>query len=156
MDRVGGIHYKSKIDDVKAKRKWSKEGQMQFVIEAIRKVVVLVLLMEIVLQIQAGKQYEPYIKMLVGVMVVYSLVSGVIRQTDSGIWASLQEFQWSESWYSEFGKEAEALAEAAMEKEKLQEVDGGETGHSIGKIDVRVEISPVAEVSVGKIAGVHP
>ena len=74
---------------------------MQFIIDGIRKIVVLVLLMELVIQMQSGKQYESYIKMLVGVMVVYSIVSGicgVFEGITSFQMAPMQEFVWSGEW----------------------------------------------------------
>lgn len=52
---------------------------MAYLIEAVKKLVVLVLLMELVIRMQSGKKYEAYIKLLVGLMVVYSVVSGVVR-----------------------------------------------------------------------------
>lgn len=51
---------------------------MEFVVEGIRKAVILVLLMEVVAQLQAGKEYEKLFKMLTGLMVVYSLATVVI------------------------------------------------------------------------------
>lgn len=74
---------------------------MQFIIDGIRKIVVLVLLMELVIQMQSGKQYESYIKMLVGIMVVYSIVSGicdVFEGITSFQMAPMQEFVWSGEW----------------------------------------------------------
>ena len=66
---------------------------MQFVLDVIRKIVVLVLLMEWVIQLQPGKSYEPYIKMLVGIMVVYSIISGI----GSFQMPPMQEFVWSDA-----------------------------------------------------------
>lgn len=87
---------------------------MQVFIEMIRKIVVLVLLMEVILQLQSGKQYESYIRILIGIMVVYSVVQGVfgawntITQTTL---APMQEFQWSEEWFATWKKHAEELGE---------------------------------------------
>lgn len=100
---------------------------MQFIIEAIRKVVVLVLLMELVLQLQAGKAYEPYIKMLVGIMVIYSLVSGVVGGVQP-----LQEFQWSGDWHTGF---EEKLKEESDEKQ----------------IEVEVNIPTIGEIKIDEI-----
>ena len=60
---------------------------MQWIVEWIRKIVILVLLMEVVLQLQSGRQYEAYIRMLIGIMVLYNLVGGifgVFRKIENG------------------------------------------------------------------------
>ncbi len=101
MDNFGSVYHKSESDVL---------SKMQFVIDGIRKIVVLVLLMELVMQIQPGKQYEPYIKMLVGIMVVYSIISGV-----GSVWRNLetfplkpmQEFVWSGDWNVNISEEKE-------------------------------------------------
>ena len=128
---------------------------MQFIIEIIRKVVILVLLMEVVLQLQSGKQYEPYIKMLIGIMVVYSLVSGIFGvwdKVEDVVLAPMQEFQWTGNWYLDFTEEAEEKVEKSMENQKIQEgweqTDGKE---GLDNIDVQVEITPIGEISVEKI-----
>lgn len=94
---------------------------MQVIVDGIRKIVVLVLLMELVLQMQSGKQYEPYIKILVGIMVVYSLINGIF-----GAWGSMeqrylkpmQDFSWSGDWYVEFEKKAGEQTENEVSSEK--------------------------------------
>lgn len=122
---------------------------MQFIIEVIRKVVILVLLMEVVLQMQSGKQYEAYIKMLVGIMVVYSLVSsifGVFRELENGGLAPMQEFQWSGEWYVDLDDQAKKQVGEVMEgqtKEKQQK--------RISDIQVGIEIPSIAEVAIGEI-----
>lgn len=50
---------------------------MQGIMEIVRKTVVLVLIMELIMQLQPGKNYEPYLKMLVGMMMTYSIVAGI-------------------------------------------------------------------------------
>ena len=50
---------------------------MQGFIELIRNMVVIVLLIELLMQLQSGKSYEPYFKVFVGLFVVYSLVCGL-------------------------------------------------------------------------------
>ena len=126
---------------------------MQFIIEVIRKVVILVLLMEIVLQMQSGKQYEAYIKMLVGIMVVYSLVSsifGVFRELENGGLAPMQEFQWSGEWYADLDDQAKKQVGEVMEgqtKEKQENVQE----KRISDIEVRIEIPSIAEVTIGEI-----
>lgn len=110
---------------------------MQIIIDGIRKIVVLVLLMELVLQLQSGKQYEPYIKILVGIMVVYSIVAGIC-----GAWnkmkaleiAPIQEFVWSGEWSVELGETEESddekiaaeeiqIDEVIIEKIKIDEME---------------------------------
>ncbi len=111
---------------------------MEFIIDGIRKIVVLVLLMELVVQMQSGKQYEPYIKMLIGVMVVYSIVSGI-----SGVFAGItsfemapmQEFIWSGDWDAIGGV--------------LEEEDADKGG--IGDISSRVEEVHVKEIVIEEI-----
>ena len=108
---------------------------MQFVIEAIRKVVVLVLLMELVMQLQVGKEYEPYIKMLAGIMVIYSLVSGVVSVTGNfskNMLKPMEEFQWSGDWYT-WGKE-KALEE-----------------HDEKQIEVEVNVPAISEIKINEI-----
>ena len=111
---------------------------MDFIIDGIRKIVVLVLLMELVLQMQSGKQYEPYIKMLIGIMVVYSIVSGI-----SGVFAGItsfkmapmQEFIWSGDW------------DAAGRGLDEENVDKG----GMGDISSGVEEVQVKEIVIGEI-----
>lgn len=106
---------------------------MQVVIDGIRKIVVLVLLMELVLQLQSGKQYEPYIKMLVGIMVVYSIVAGIC-----GAWgrletleiAPMQEFVWSGDW----SVESEIQEDQDDKKSSVEEIQID--GVFIGKIKI--------------------
>lgn len=123
---------------------------MQLVIEAIRKVVVLVLLMELVLQMQVGKQYESYIKMLVGIMVVYSLVVGVFGAFSDfeEVLKPMEDMQWSGEWLWELERQAEEIVE-----ENLEESPGME--ESLGtesNIHVQVQISPVSEIVIDEIA----
>lgn len=126
---------------------------MQFIIEMIRKVVILVLLMEAVLQMQSGKQYEAYIKMLVGIMVVYSLVSGifgVFREIENGGLAPMQEFQWSGEWYAGLEDKAKKQVEDVME-EQSEEKKMNVQEKRIADIEVRIEIPSIAEVAIGEI-----
>ncbi len=130
---------------------------MQILIEGIRKVVVLVLLMELVLQLQSGKQYEPYIKMLVGIMVVYSLVSGIFGVAGSfqeRVLSPMEEFQWAGSWYFEF--EAQAESEIAQAGEEISEAldnsqNDGQTLEGAGSLEVQVNTSPVSQVTIDEI-----
>lgn len=96
---------------------------MQFIIDGIRKIVVLVLLMELVMQMQSGKQYEPYIKMLVGIMVVYSIVSGiygVFGNIESFQIAPMQEFVWSGDWSITVPEEKETGDDITSDVEEVQ------------------------------------
>lgn len=91
MDSFGNIFYKSESDVL----------IMQILLDGIRKIVVLVLLMELVVQMQPGKSYEPYIKMLVGIMVVYSIVSGICSTFSANMsfkMPPMQEFVWNNDW----------------------------------------------------------
>lgn len=95
---------------------------MQIFIEMIRKIVVLVLLMEVILQLQSGRQYESYIKILIGIMVVYSVVQGVFGAWDTitqTTLAPMQEFQWSEEWFATWQKQAEEFVEEEEDKETI-------------------------------------
>lgn len=108
---------------------------MQFIIEAIRKVVVLVLLMELVMQLQIGKEYASYIKMLAGIMVIYSLVSGVVSVTGNfskNMLKPMQEFQWSGDWNTGFEENA---IEAHNEKQ----------------IEVEVNVPEINEIKIDEI-----
>ena len=71
---------------------------VQGLVELIRKIVVIVLVLELLLQLQPGKDYEPYLKLFVGLFVVLALVRGI----HSGIsWNGLEVrfpsdvFEWS-------------------------------------------------------------
>ena len=111
---------------------------MEFIIDGIRKIVVLVLLMELVVQMQSGKQYEPYIKMLIGIMVVYSIVSGnsgVFAGITSFKMAPMQEFIWSGDWDAIGG---------VLEEEDADKGD-------IGAISPRVEEVQVKEIVIEEI-----
>ena len=99
---------------------------MQDVIEGIRKVVVLILLMELVLQLGADKEYEPYMRLLIGIMVVYSLVAGIFG-TFSGfeqIFKPMQEMQCIGEWMWEFEDQAEELTESVTEEEREENTGG--------------------------------
>ena len=91
---------------------------MQYLIEWIRKLVLLVLLIEAVLQLQAGKRYESYIKMLIGIMVVYNLVSGIFGifgKLESIDLQPMQEYQWSQSLFSDLERQAKSQLENSMQ-----------------------------------------
>lgn len=71
---------------------------VQGLVDLIRKIVVIVLVLELILQLQPGKDYEPYLKLFVGLFVVFALVRGI----HSGIsWSGLEVtlpmdvFEWS-------------------------------------------------------------
>ena len=71
---------------------------VQVLVDLIRKIVVIVLVLELILQLQPGKDYEPYLKLFVGLFVVFALVLGI----HSGVfWNGLQfrfpqdVFEWS-------------------------------------------------------------
>ena len=123
---------------------------MQLVIEAIRKVVVLVLLMELVLQMQVGKQYESYIKMLVGIMVVYCLVVGVfgVFSDFEEVLKPMEDMQWSGEWLWELERQAEEIVEENLEESPGREESLGEESN----IHVQVQISPVSEIVIEEIA----
>ena len=91
---------------------------MQYLTEWIRKLVLLVLLIEAVLQLQAGKRYESYIKMLIGIMVVYNLVSGIFGifgKLESIDLQPMQEYQWSQSLFSDLERQAKSQLENSMQ-----------------------------------------
>lgn len=63
---------------------------MQDIIEVVRRLVVMVLIMELVIQLSPAKQYEPYMKMLIGALVIWHLTTGIcglfgLSFTDSDI-----------------------------------------------------------------------
>jgi hypothetical protein len=112
------------------------EKNMPLLLEWIRKAVVLVLLMEVVLQMQAGKQYESYLKMLIGIMVVYNLVSGILgafQNIEATGLAPMKEFQWAGAWYNDLEEEVKGQVKQSV----------------VPKVEVQVEV-PI-EVSVEKI-----
>ena len=122
---------------------------MQFIIEGIRKVVVLVLLMELVLQLQSGKQYESYIKMLVGIMVIYSLVVGLFGAFSNfeEVLKPMEEMQWTGEWLWNFEQQAEELAEENSYGSYGMEEDSREDGN----IEVQTNISPVPEIVIEEV-----
>lgn len=111
---------------------------MSAFIEIVRKAVVLVLLMELVLQLQPGKNYEPYLKMLVGLMMTYSLVTsilGVFGKFQGGIDDAFPGYDWVYDW--------------SLEPVMQQEDVTGEQEDSSVKIEL-IEI-PVEEIKIEKI-----
>ncbi len=122
---------------------------VQVIVEGIRKVVVLVLLMELVLQMQSGKQYESYIKMLVGVMVIYSLVVGIFGAFSGfeSVLKPMEEMQWTGEWLWKFEKQAEELVEengyGSYEMEENLKEDWN--------IQVQTNISPVPEIVIEEV-----
>lgn len=128
---------------------------MQFIIELIRKIVILVLLMEVVLHLQSGKQYEPYIKMLVGIMVVYSLISGifgVFRDVENRGLAPMQEFQWSGNWFTDLEEQAQEQVEEAVDEQTGAAHGGMGEENRVPEIEVQVEVPAIAEVEVAPVA----
>lgn len=102
---------------------------MTVFIEVIRKIVVMVLLMELVLQLQPGKQYEPYLKMFVGILMAYSLMNsvvGIFSNVDSVAKNGILEYQWIGNeifkGYEEYGNalETEESLQIAEQKDKMQ------------------------------------
>lgn len=119
---------------------------MQIVIELIRKIVVFVLLMEVVLQLQSGRQYESYIRMLIGIMVVYLLVRGVYGiwySLEDSVLAPLEEFQWKDDWFYVWQQEAQRITEDA-EKNMQTELD--EIGHI--KTEVQIEAIRIRDIRI--------
>lgn len=115
---------------------------MQWIVEWIRKIVILVLLMEVVLQLQSGRQYEAYIRMLIGIMVLYNLVGGifgVFRKIENGGLGKMELFQWSEGWVSDLEQKAEEV------------VEGTEMEHESTAMEVQVNILPVTEINIREI-----
>jgi hypothetical protein len=115
---------------------------MQWIVEWIRKIVILVLLMEVVLQMQAGRQYEAYIRMLIGLMVLYNLVGGIFgafRKIENGGLKEMEMFQWSKSLASDLEERAEAV------------VEGTEMENESANMEVQVNILPVSEINIREI-----
>ena len=115
---------------------------MQWIVEWIRRIVILVLLMEVVLQLQSGRQYEAYIRMLIGLMILYNLVSGILGafgQLENVGLEKMEVFQWSESLFSGL----EQKADEAMEQ----------SGKNVESLDteVQVNILPIAEIAVREV-----
>lgn len=128
---------------------------MQYILEIIRKIVILVLLMEVVLQLQSGKQYEPYIKMLIGIMVVYRLVSGIFdvwTKMETVVLAPMQEFQWTGNWYAAFEKQAQDQVEETGEKGSVWGKASEESNVIVESINVQVEIESIANISIEEIS----
>jgi len=57
---------------------------MQGFISLIRKIVVMVLLLELLMQLQPGKHYETYIKVFVGLFIVCTIVRGITGANSQG------------------------------------------------------------------------
>lgn len=117
---------------------------MQFLLDGIRKIVVLVLLMELVIQMQPGKNYEPYIKMLVGIMVVYSIAAG-ISDVFSGITSfhmkPMQEFVWNSDWNTAIESDDSNIL-----------VDGHGRGNILADVDeIQVEQIVIGEIKIEEI-----
>ncbi len=100
---------------------------MQVFIEMIRKVVVLVLIMEVLLQLQSGKQYEPYLKMFVGLVMAYSLVvgiMGVFGRLENGTDLSFLEYKWSGNWnLDNFAAPTGDISETENTSTEIEQVD---------------------------------
>ena len=126
---------------------------MPWVVEWIRKAVILVLLMEVVLQLQAGKQYESYLKMLVGIMVVYSITVSILGAFSKmeGL-EPMKEFQWDSAWFDIFEKEAADYAEAGLQEQENRNPwvfqQNLQSMVSITEIQVEVAV-PEVKVDIG-------
>lgn len=109
---------------------------MQVLVGEIRKIVVLVLLIELVLQMQPGKQYEPFVRILAGVMVVYTITS---RLFGMGNFSDIEEFSWDSSWYSYFTQQAAPVVEAGLDLEETE---------TLHKEQIQVEVPKVSEIYI--------
>ena len=121
---------------------------MQTVIEGIRKLVVLVLVMELVLQLSPGKQYEPYMKILIGIMVVYSLTAGIF-----GVFGSLEKVlepmedrRWNGAWIWEIQEQAKEITEAQMQQEGTQDIE-----NQTGSDKTKMKIPPISEIHISEL-----
>lgn len=122
---------------------------MQFLLDGIRKIVVLVLLMELVIQMQPGKAYEPYIKMLVGIMVVYSIAGG-ISDVFAGITSfsikPMQEYVWNNDWYS--------AIEGTVDNNAADETGRGNISSGVDEIQVeQIIIGDIKIKEIGTVGG---
>ena len=129
---------------------------MSWMVDWIRRAVVLVLLMEVVLQLQAGKQYESYLKTLVGIMVVYSVaasVFGAFSKVES--LGSMKEFQWIEGWFTDLEKEAADQVEEVLQEQGYAEslIEQQIFQSDISEVEVQVEVSGVVSVEQIDIGG---
>ena len=128
---------------------------MQSIIDGIRKLVVLVLVMELVIQLSPGKQYEPYVKILIGIMVVYSLsasIFGAISGLENAL-EPMEERIWSGSGMWEIQEHASEIT-----KEQMQEITEKEQETQNGLPKIQVRIAPVLELHMDdiKIEPINP
>ena len=128
---------------------------MQSIIDGIRKLVVLVLVMELVIQLSPGKQYEPYVKILIGIMVVYSLSASIFGAI-SGLENTLEPMEeriWSGSGMWEIQEHASEIT-----KEQMQEITEKEQETQYGLPKLQVRIAPVLELHLDdiKIEPINP
>lgn len=127
MDFVGSIYNQSKVVVV--------GDDMELLIEFIRKVVILVLLMELVLCLQPGKHFEPYLKMLVGVMITYTLVSHMLSAISGGLVEmeqALNQYKWASDYF--FGEKEEVDYETEV---SLSEIEDTNIHISLGEVNVK-------------------
>lgn len=98
---------------------------MQGFIDLIRKMVVMVLILELIMQLQPGKNYEPYLKMFVGLFIVYSLVSGIFDGAlQEGFYVNwpTYELEWVEEETKEDMKEIEKI-EIPINQIKIEKIE---------------------------------
>ena len=116
---------------------------MQGFIDVIRKIVVMVLVLELVIQLQPGKNYEPYLKMFVGLFMIYSLMSGVMGsafQSQVGKTWSEYIYDWlDDETYFGFGETEYGTTEDEGNRE------------GIGKIEVPIKHIKIEKIEVERI-----
>ena len=126
---------------------------MPWVVDWIRKAVVLVLLMEVVLQLQAGKQYESYLKMLVGIMVVYSITVGTFGAFfKMEAWEPMKEFQWDSAWLDIFEKDAADYVEAGLQEQEREKawMFQQDLQSIVSFVEIQVEVTvPEVQIDIG-------
>ena len=140
MDCLGNLYDKSEGDVLK----------MQFLLDGVRKIVVLVLLMELVIQMQPGKAYEPFIKMMVGIMVVYSIVSG-ISDVFAGVTSfqikPMQEFVWNSNW-------DEGIKGTTRERD-MEDNRSGEISPKVDEVQIeQIVIEDIKVKEIEKVGGI--
>ncbi len=121
---------------------------MQTVIEGIRKLVVLVLVMELVLQLSPGKQYEPYMKILVGIMVIYSLTAGIFGAFGSleKVLEPMEDRRWNSAWIWEIEQQAEEITEEQMPQKGTQDIE-----NQTGSDKTQMKIPPISEIHISEL-----
>ncbi len=110
---------------------------MGFIVDIVAKIVVLILLVDLVLQLQIGKEYAPYIKVLTSFMVLATMVNLVGHFFTDFSWGDISQIPYEEFYVAEILEDAqdgEISSEIGIDSIQVEEIE------AVSLEEIKVEI----------------